>query len=371
MNQVSDYLYRKASILKIPLNGTFEISPVCNFSCKMCYVRKTMAQVKAGGKELIEWTRWLELGRKCKEAGMLFLLLTGGEPFIYPNFRELYTELHKLGLLIAINSNGTMISQETVEWLKKAVPTRINITLYGASPETYEKICGNPDGYEKAVKAILMLKEAGIPVVINASMIPENSCDLEKIMEFGKKHHIYVRMATYMFPPVRREQEVSDSRFTPEESAEMYWRKGICQYGEKRTGESVRELLRQSVPSKEDDWGSGEEFMRCRAGRSSFWISWEGVMTACGMMPFPLETYPFEQPFPACWQKLTGKVRETPVLRECAGCEKREVCRPCAAMMYSETGDVNKKSAYLCELANGICRRAECQNGEKGVEEKE
>ena len=42
---LSDYLYSKASQRRVPLMGTFELSPVCNFSCRMCYVRKTMAQI--------------------------------------------------------------------------------------------------------------------------------------------------------------------------------------------------------------------------------------------------------------------------------------------------------------------------------------
>ena len=71
MPQISDYLYRKASIHKIPLNGGFELSPVCNFSCKMCYVRKTPNQIEAEGKRLRTWQEWLALAEQCKQEGML------------------------------------------------------------------------------------------------------------------------------------------------------------------------------------------------------------------------------------------------------------------------------------------------------------
>ena len=114
MHKFSDYLFQKASINKIPLSGTFELSPVCNFSCKMCYVRKTSDQIKKEGKCLRDWTEWLELAKQCREAGMLYLLITGGEPFIYPHFKELYGALHSMGFLISINTNGTMIDEETV-----------------------------------------------------------------------------------------------------------------------------------------------------------------------------------------------------------------------------------------------------------------
>lgn len=361
MNRVSDYLYRKASINKIPLNGTFELSPVCNFFCKMCYVRRTPEQIAKSGKKLRHWTEWLELAKECKKAGMLYLLLTGGEPFIYPGFRELYTELHKMGFLISINTNGTMIDAETVEWLKDMAPHRMNITLYGTSGETYERICGNYRGYERAKNAILMLKEAGIQLVINASMIPQNEQDLESIICFGKEHDIFTRVSTYMFPPARRDSEADDSRFTPQEAADVHLRKQKClleqqeipKYYENELGK----LLDRKGPDGDESWGENLEYMRCRAGRSTFWVSWDGKMTACGMIPFPVETYPFEKPFQKCWMEVTNTVRSVKVLSECNTCEKKGICNPCVAMIYTETNEVNCKAPYMCEMTECIIEK--------------
>ncbi len=351
MVTVSDYLFSKASKNKIPLSATFELTPVCNFSCKMCYVRKTPNAIKEEGKRVLTVEEWLSLAGECHKAGTLYLLLTGGEPFAYPDFRKLYTELHKMGFLISVNTNASLIDEETVEWLKKFAPMRINVTLYGASDETYGKICGNADGYRKAINGIKLLAQAGIPVVINASMIPENSDDLEKIALFGKEMGLNTRISTYMFPPIRREREKSDSRLTPETSAECYMRKIESQLSHEQCKALAEKLLDKTETDERETWGVNDEFMRCRAGRSSFWISWEGKMTACGMMDFPVAKNPFREPFQQCWQDLTEKVRTTPVLKDCSGCKLREICRPCVAMLYSESGDVNKKSEYLCQTA--------------------
>lgn len=353
MAKISDYLYRKASLNKIPFSGTFELSPVCNFSCKMCYVRKTPAQIKQEGKEIIPWQKWLELAKQCYSAGTLYLLLTGGEPFLYPGFRLLYEELHKMGFLISINTNGTMIDEETVEWLKVKPPCRINVTLYGASPDTYERICGRADGFERTMKAIRMLKEANIPLVINASMIPENAEDLEKIAQIGKELGLNTRISTYMFPPVRRDKESDDSRFTPQESAKMYIRKAKCQYSPEQYQEMKRRYL-NDIEVEEDTGIQKVEYMKCRAGRSTYWINWEGYMTACGMLDFPLRTEPFHKPFYDCWMELTDRVRTTLVLSGCMNCKKREVCNPCVAMIYSETGSVEQKSEYMCQLTDCV-----------------
>lgn len=155
-----NYLHMKAGKNGIPLSGTFELSPVCNMQCKMCYVRMTLREIRDSGKRLRTLDEWISLGREAQRQGMLMLLLTGGEPFFWPDFRELYQELKKLGLVITINSNGTLINEKTVEWLKKDPPMRLNITLYGASDHTYESLCGNPRGYTQTIRAIRLLKEA-------------------------------------------------------------------------------------------------------------------------------------------------------------------------------------------------------------------
>lgn len=351
--RISDYLFRMASQKRIPLDGTFELYPVCNFACRMCYIRRTPAQLRAEGKALIPWEDWLKLAEECRKAGTLYLLLTGGEPFLYPGFRELYTRLHQMGFILSINTNGTLLDEAAVAWLKEYAPSRVNVTLYGASAETYRRICGRADGYERAMKAIRLLKDAGIPVVINASMIPENACDLEEIIHTGRALGLNTRMATYMFPPLRRERENTDSRFSPEETANVFLRKAKCMmdaegyaaFLEKNTAKA------EAAPEDGETWGDHEEFMRCRAGRSGFWVSWEGTMTACGMIPFPLEVYPFREDFASCWSRLTDKVRSTPVLKGCAGCQKREVCKPCVALIYAETGEVNARAPYLCRMA--------------------
>ena len=137
--KLTEYLHAKAAQQGVPLSGTFELTPCCNMACKMCYVRMTKAEQEALSP-LRTSQEWIELGRNAKEKGMLYLLLTGGEPFLRQDFREIFQSLHHMGLILSINSNGTLINEETVEWLKQTPPSRINITLYGASDETYERL---------------------------------------------------------------------------------------------------------------------------------------------------------------------------------------------------------------------------------------
>ena len=126
--KITSYLFSKASRLSIPLSGTFELSPVCNFSCRMCYVRKTQKEVNASERRMLTKGDWISIAEQAKEQGMLYLLLTGGEPLLWPDFWELYEELVQMGFLVSINTNGSLIDEEAVKHFQKYPPNRINIT---------------------------------------------------------------------------------------------------------------------------------------------------------------------------------------------------------------------------------------------------
>ncbi len=96
---------------KIPVNGSIEVSPLFNMNCDMCYVRLSKQAMESKGR-LRTADEWLQIAGQMKKAGTLFMLLTGGEPLLYPDFRKLYLGLKKLGMIITINTNGTLIDEE-------------------------------------------------------------------------------------------------------------------------------------------------------------------------------------------------------------------------------------------------------------------
>lgn len=131
MAQIVKNLWDKASREKIPLTGAFELLPTCNLSCRMCYVRKSQKEVEEAGG-LLPADFFLQVADEAMEMGMLFPLLTGGEPFLRQDFQEIMSGMLERGLQVSINSNGTIISESMAKWLGMHRPVRINITLYGA-----------------------------------------------------------------------------------------------------------------------------------------------------------------------------------------------------------------------------------------------
>ena len=357
---VTEYLHNKAARLKLPLNGTFELTPLCNMDCKMCYIKTTKEDQEKQGR-LRTAKEWLEIAQKMKDAGLVYLLLTGGEPFLHPEFKELFQGLHKMGFILSINSNGTLIDESIVEWLKETPPVRINMTIYGASDETYKRLCGNPKGFTQFKKVVHLLKEAGISIKLNCSVTPYNVDDLDAMFAFSREEQLLIQATSYMFPPMRKDSSMigNNNRFTPEEAAYQSARIEMLTNGKERFIKKVEDNDFE-VPSLEEclDCTDKEgEGIRCRAGKCSFWVTWKGELLPCGMMSNQSVGNVFEIDFIEGWNELTKAVSEIRLPVQCKECVLKEKCKACAAMVLTETGSYNQVPEYRC-LMTKACKCA-------------
>ena len=294
---------------------------------------------------------------------MLFVLLTGGEPFLYKGFRQVYEGLKKMGMFISINTNGTMIDEETVAWLRKDPPSRINMTLYGGSNETYNRRCRNPHGFDQTIRAARRLVEAGIPLHFNGSMTPYNIDDLDAIYATARGLGVGIRASSYMFPPMRRDESMvgCGDRFSAEEAGRYAVRLDQLRLKEEEFRErAVAMRQNKRLHGDEEDAAQTDfrEPLRCHAGRGSFWINWRGEMTPCGMMTQPL-TYPFRDGFLPAWEELGRMTQELYMPPKCTTCDKREVCAVCGASSFTETGTYGVVPQYICDMTESIIRHTE------------
>ena len=93
--------------------------------------------------------------------------------------------------------------------------------------------------------------------------------------------------------------------------------------------------------------------MKCRAGRAAFWITYNGQMRACGMMPLPTAdavTSGFEK----SWHMIVTETEKITLAKECSACIYKEYCTICAAMAYCETGKFDKIPKYTCKMTQSV-----------------
>lgn len=344
---VKRMLSRKCALLGIPVSGIFELTPRCNLRCRMCYVRLTPEEMEPLGRELTT-EQWLELARQARDAGMAFLLITGGEPTLRSDFCRLYEALAQMGISISINTNGTMLSPQIRELWHRLPPAQVNITLYGTEAADYEALCGNPRAFDAVMDALDWLQSEGILVHLNTTMVPTNYPKWQQLEDFAKKRSLELRMTTYCFPPSRRGCEDFE-RLEPEVAGELIVKDTLVREGPQSILRKARDLD-QVAPQRSCELDHGEP-MQCMAGRGQFWVTWNGTMTPCAMLTKPT-VHPLRDGFTTAWDELRQKCASIFLCPDCVNCPEQRSCLNCAAVTFAETGDFSGKPEYMCRLNN-------------------
>ena len=355
---IATYLHSKGRRLGLPIGGNFELTARCNFNCPMCYVHLSKEDVDAQGKELTA-AQWIEIARQAKEKGLVFALLTGGEPFVRKDFFEIYSAMKEMGLLISINSNGSMLSGEIRRKLIENPPFRMNISLYGGCNETYKGMCGLP-AFDTVVENIRAIKDAGIDIRINLSITPHNRQDIEKIYRVCEELQLHVKASSYMYPSIRvnGEQYGCGNRLSPQDAAACSVRWDLLRFSPEEFAAravNMKDLIAVDEPECPAD---PDEGVACRAGSSSFWMTWDGRMLPCGMMTAPVAK-PLEMGFDAAWEHIRSETRKIRTPAKCVSCDYKEICGACAAVYFTETGKFDEVPEYVCKRAEEIVRQTQ------------
>jgi radical SAM protein with 4Fe4S-binding SPASM domain len=350
-------LERKAALEGAPFNAIFELTPRCNLSCRMCYIR-----VDAGDIETIKREKsaefWIKTATQLRDAGMLVVLLTGGEPLLHPAFKEIFTALSKLGLIRSINTNATLIDESWVAFFQKNPPNRINVSLYAASADGYERVSGNRGGYERGIKGIERLIAAGLCVTVRTLVTPENAGEIAAITDFCKRSGVPLAVQPYAFPPSRRADK-TQSRLSAEAAAAVM----IENFSQKERDQRIasakkyNELLQKNLESGKVRFGTGADLPEretlkavCNAGRTSAWVTFEGKMLVCCMLDEISED--IEQlGVPQAWERTKKNRDKLTFPARCAGCADRELCSGCPAAHFNETGRFDTVSEYICRMS--------------------
>lgn len=340
------FLHAKASKEGVPLSGTFELTRNCCFNCKMCYVHDENCVIK---KELTS-EQWLSVARTARENGMLFLLLTGGEPLLRSDFNYLYKELAKMGFVISINTNGYLLDGEIAETLKAFPPSRLNISLYGADGKAYRELCGG-DYFDRVMKNIKDMQAAGMNIKLNCTVTPQNRNELRKINDLANSLELNIKTVTYLYPPVRRSESFAGEntgRLSPEEAARyrLLW--------EEMYYDNFRDRLKSLVAGSqtEGEVRNKEHCSRCRAGSTCFWIDSVGNMSACGMLNGTENV--LEKDFSECWKNVRSFTERVRLPKKCLDCKYKSFCNVCMAVCYTESGETGGLPKYVCRYSENL-----------------
>lgn len=329
-----------------PVNASLELLPLCNMNCDMCYVRLSREQMEAQGRPRTA-EEWLDLARQMQKAGVLFLLLTGGEPLIYPDFKSLWTELKKMGFVLTLNTNGTLLDEAWADFFAAHKPRRVNITLYGADETAYRELCHYPGGFQRTIQAIRLLHERDVDVRVGATVTKENRKDMQRIAAIAKELDAAINIDTYMMPATREREKPFDeqARMNPQEAARARVEGERLQKSAEKFREYAGAMLYAAThtPPGPDEPGR----MSCLAGRCSLTVNWQGMMRPCVILSEPSVPV-FDVGFDEAWKQMVRHVEGVRLSAHCSACRLRFVCQTCAACALYESGSYDGVPEYMC-----------------------
>jgi radical SAM protein with 4Fe4S-binding SPASM domain len=333
----------RAEERRLPIQGTLETTFRCNLRCVHCYVNE------AAGDRVVEEReastgRLLRLVDEIVEAGCLELLLTGGEVLLRRDFAEVYVHAVRSGLRVTVFTNGTMITDAVADLLDRYRPKRVEITLYGMTRETYEKVTGVPGSYDRCREGIRRIHERGIPLRLKTMAMTWNLEEVPAMRAFAEELGVPFQHDGLLNPRVdcgasrkgelqlRPEQVVALDLADPERARRL---REAC------------DALRDAEPPADDFVYS------CGAARNNFTVDPYATLQPCQLSRrngVDIREKTFEYGWTGSLAALVQKRWQTDGV--CRRCRLMAVCGSCAGAAEMEHGDAEAVVSEFCRITH-------------------
>jgi radical SAM protein with 4Fe4S-binding SPASM domain len=160
-----------------PQNTVWEITFACNMRCLHCGT----AAGRIRPEELTS-DEALALIDELAELGCQLLTLSGGEPLLRKDWRELARRSKQNGIKTFLISNGYIVDQKIVDDFKEIGFDNVGISFDGTEP-THNYIRQRPDSYKNAFNAMKLLSANDVRFCSVTQVSNINLGELDQIRE--------------------------------------------------------------------------------------------------------------------------------------------------------------------------------------------
>jgi AdoMet-dependent heme synthase len=314
---------------RIPLLCTFELNRRCNLSCRHCYItdrsRRGELNTARVKKALVQLAR----------AGTLSLVFTGGEIFLREDIFELIEFARKLRFDLRLFTNGTLIDDAAARRLASAGVSAVEISLYGRKT-THDNITLAPGSFDKAVRAVELLRARGVKVVLKTPLTKLNYRDFGWLKRFAKKAGARIQADAVVTPKDDGDKSSSLKFRLP------YKTIGKLYAAEKSAN---RPLNTENAAFN----------LLCSAGHNLVAIRSDGNVYPCLQLPAPLGNIK-RTAFSKIWSGRNIKTSrylgiKPEELTACFSCKLASKCQRCPGLALLEENDLLAPSKTACKIA--------------------
>lgn len=329
--------YPKVLRDRIPVVGGIELTNRCNLNCVHCYVRDR--RKKQSPEAELTTRQWLDLIDQVTKAGCLFLLFTGGETLLRPDFHVIYSHACMNGLLATVFTNGTLIHEHIIKLFDAYPPQAVEVSLYGATEKTYDSITGVAGSFKKCMQGIHRLKDHNFRLKLKTVVLNANVHELEEIETIAAELDAPFRFDAMISPRLDGDPAPVQYRVSPKEAVA------------KEFASPERARLYHDFFYRMNKEEPETNLYQCGAGINMFHISPQGFMRPCLMVggaSHDLLSSSFSKVWGSSDFTAFREACKAPV--KCRDCDKKVICGYCPGFIQIEGGIGKAPSDYLCQL---------------------
>jgi len=339
MDDWGEILLKPLQGKRYPLAAEFEITERCNLGCVHCFINQPAGSHVQLEREL-GTEQIKEILDQIADAGCLHLLLTGGEPLLRRDFAEIFLHARHKGMLVMLFTNATLVTPAVIETLKQAPPILVEISLYGASRETYEAVTRVPGSWERFNHGLRLLLESGLPLALKSVILQKNKAELPLMQKFAADRGLRYRYDGSIFPRLDGSDAPYWDRLDIEEMLEL----------DRSDPERMHAWVLNYELSQKLQLRSEKYVYSCGAGRRSFHIDSRGRLAMCMMARKPSYSI-LEMGFLKAWEELGKEVQlERTLAVPCLDCSASGICIQCPGWSQLVHGDNESVVGFICKL---------------------
>lgn len=327
---------KKAAQLRIPLSGNLALTHRCSVRCVHCYLGEEVSARENIHKEL-DTRQWKRIIDEITRAGCLYLLITGGEPLLRKDFKEIYSHAKTNGLLVTLFTNGMLINDDILEFFHRFPPRAVEITIYGASQGIHERITRVKGSYEKTWAGINKLIRQKINVRLKTILMTLNRHEFFDMQNMAGELGVKFRFDAAVFPRLNGDKSPLKQRVPVEDAIEK-------EFSDENRCREWKEFF-----MKARDLPTQDYLYQCGAGMTHFHIDPYGNLKPC-LMISDLDYNLVNGDFPTGWKEVMPHIKKRKPGNDykCNQCQKRALCGFCPAFFKLENDAEDICSQYLC-----------------------
>lgn len=327
------------AILSAPIRLEILSTRRCNLRCIHCY-----AELGPLVEEELTTHEIKDIVNQAKDLGVFYIALMGGEPTIRDDFCEIVKHILDKGITLSTSTNGTLITKEYAEKIKRTGLKNIQVSLDGATPETNDYFRGCKGAFKNAVRGIKALVEVGMNVDIATTVTKINYKEIPEMIDLAVKLRVNLYRIMSFVPGGRGEKQNLDI-------SKNEWL-NLISYLNKRSKELENLLdLHSEIRFMYPEYDSPTRLDKlfggsCRAGRRQCVIGPDGKVYPCVMLMTP--------------EFCAGNIRERKLEDIWLNSHVFNFFRNITYDMLSTEKCKKCKFKYIC---NGACRAAALRIG--------